>query len=92
MPNESVPVSVVALSITAVSCAKGKLFNKPPPPELDAHAVEFQVVSVPTRYTVLDAGNVIPLLPPQFPARRGEIGAATPAMVMSRKSQLFADT
>lgn len=34
----------------------------------------------------------MPLLPPQSPPRVGEIGAAAPAIVMSRKSQSFADT
>ena len=43
------------------------------------------------QYTVLGAGNVIPELPPQSPARVGDPPAAAPAMVISLKSQSCAD-
>jgi hypothetical protein len=93
VPRLIVPAGL-PLSKTAVSCAKGKLFTAVGPLEVVAHAVAFQFCDPPDpfQYTVLAAGNVIPLLPPQSPPRVGEIGAAAPAIVMSRKSQLVADT
>ena len=60
----------------------------PVPPEDGAQDEDpSQVVFVPTRYTVLAAGNVMPELPPQLPAPVGEAGEAAPASVMSSKSQ-----
>lgn len=45
-----VPVNVVLLSMTAVSCASGKLLLLPVPPDEGAHELEpAQVVLVPTR-------------------------------------------
>lgn len=81
------------LSNTAVSCARGKLLTAGAPPEVAAQPVSLQFTA-PERfqYTVLAVGNVMPLLPPQLPARVGEEPAAVPAMVMSRKSQSVADS
>ena len=45
----------------------------------------------PRQYTVLAAGNVIPLLPLQSPKRVPLTGAAAPAIVMSRKSMSVSD-
>lgn len=90
--RDNVPVSAVFSSITAVSCANGKLSLLPASPEFNAQELDpTQVVFVPTRYTVLAAGKVIPELPPQSPALVGEVPAATPAIVMSLKSQSLAD-
>jgi hypothetical protein len=77
---------------TAVSCANGKLFAAGVPPKLVAHAVADQLL-LPARfqYTVLAAGNVIPLLPLQSPNLVPDAGAAAPAMVMSRKSASVAE-
>lgn len=92
LPTDRVPVSVVLLLMTAVSWASGKLVSAPAPPLVVAHELEPpQVVFVPTRKTVFAAGKVMPLLPPQSPARVGEAGLAAPARVMSRKSQSVAD-
>ena len=62
------------------------------PPDPGAHAVALQFCA-PARfqYTVLAAGNVIPELPPQSPARVGDAPDAVPARVMSRKSQSVAE-
>ena len=85
-------VPVVASSTIMVSCASGKFASLPVPPEDVAQEDDpAQVVSVPTRYTGLVAGNVMPVLPPQLPAPAGEAGEAAPASAMSSKSQLSAD-
>ena len=88
----TVPADPV-LSNTAVSCAKGKLLVAGTPPDDVAQPSALQFCD-PARfqYTVFGAGNVIPELPPQSPARVGDEPAAVPAIVMSRKSQSVADS
>ena len=62
----------------------------PPDPVAQAVALQF---CAPARfqYTVLGAGNVMPVLPPQSPARVGDAPDAVPARTMSRKSQSVAE-
>ena len=68
------------------------MFTAGEPPLVKAHPVEFQFCEPDKfQYTVLGAGKFIPELPPQSPALVGEAPAAEPAIVMSRKSQSFAE-
>ena len=62
------------------------------PPDPVAQPVEVHPTE-PARfqYTVLGAGNVMPVLPPQSPARVGDAPDAAPARIMSRKSQSAAE-
>jgi hypothetical protein len=91
LPIVTVPAAP-ALSNIAVSCARGKLLTSGLPPDVSAHPVADQFC-VPARfqYTVLGAGKLMPLLPPQFPTRVGDDPAAAPAIVMSLKSQSLID-
>lgn len=62
----------------------------PPDPVAQAVALQF---CAPARfqYTVFGAGNVMPVLPPQSPARVSDAPDAAPARLMSRKSQSVAE-
>ena len=62
------------------------------PPDPGAHPVALHCCDpVRFQYTVLGAGNVMPVLPPQSPARVGDAPDAAPARLMSRKSQSVAE-
>ena len=66
-------------SMTAVSCAKGKLSLLVPPPEVADQFVADQVPpAAEDQYTVLGVSNVIPRHPRRFPIRVPEIGAEVP--------------
>jgi hypothetical protein len=85
-------VTLPELVKAAVSCANGKLLILGVPDGVVAHAVAVQKFEpAKFQYTVFGAGNVIPELPPQSPALVGEAPAAEPAIVMSLKSQSFAE-
>jgi len=77
-----------------VSCAKGKLLmaGVPPLPVAQPMAPPQSPPAARFQYLLAAAVNVMPLLPPQFPMRVPEAGAAAPAMVMSRKSTSVIDT
>ena len=79
---------------TAVSCASGKAALACVPPfvndQIGAEAPQLPD-TVLRKYTVLAAGNVIPLLPLASPSLVPLTGAAAPAMVMSRKSMSVKD-
>ncbi len=87
-----VPVTLPVSSNTAVSWASGKLLMSGVPPDPGAQAVALHCCA-PARfqYAVLGAGNVMPVLPPQSPARVGDAPDAAPARVISRKSQSVAE-
>ena len=62
------------------------------PPDAVHHPVADHVTApAKFQYTVLGAGNVMPVLPPQSPARVGDAPDAAPARLMSRKSQSVAE-
>ena len=76
-----------------VSCASGKLFAATLPPDDVAHPVADQLL-LPARfqYLLAPAPKVMPELPLQSPSLVPDAGAATPAMVMSRKSTSVRET
>ena len=77
-----------ALSNTAVSCARGKLLKAGDPPLLAAQPVADQFCEpAKFQYTVLAAGKVMLVLPPQLPPPVVAVIAFV-AAVMSRKSTL----
>ena len=66
-------------SMTAVSCAKGKLSVDAPPPDDAAQLLPDQLPpAAVTQYTVFGASNVMPRQPRKSPLRVPEIGAAVP--------------
>ena len=78
----SVTVALVlspVFSMTAVSCANGKLSLLVAPPEVAAQFVADQVPpAAELQYTVFGASNVMPRQPRKSPMRVPEIGAAVP--------------
>ena len=81
------PATSPRLSITAVSCASGKLAAAATPPDVSAHAVADQLpLRAELQYFVVPAANVTLVLPPALPRRVPDHGAEAPAIVMSRKS------
>jgi hypothetical protein len=77
-----------ALSNTAVSCARGKLLKAGDPPLVGAHPVADQFCEpAKFQYTVLAAGKVMLVLPPQLPPPDVAVIAFV-AAVMSRISAL----
>ena len=72
-----------------VSWGSGKLAAEGVPMEVSAHAVAVhEPPAARFQYTVFGAVNVTPELPLQSPRLLPEIGAAEPAIVISRKSTL----
>ena len=81
------PATSPRLSITAVSCANGKLAAAATPPDVSAHAVADQApLRAELQYFVVPAAKVTLVLPPALPKRVPDHGAEAPAIVMSRKS------
>lgn len=91
MFQAALTVSVVkapVLSMTAVSCARGKLPASGVPPEFRAQPVALQFCEpVKFQYTVLAAGKVMPELPPQSPNLVPDKVPTAPATTMSLKSR-----